>query len=184
MSAEYDSLLYEPVPEVEPEIFADNDDGLDDITSVVNSLIQRDPTSLREARPSMAGTMTAKHAAAEIAAAAHVARTGEVAPVVRLEHHATVVDDFIRNFLVRAGMRRTLDTFNTEWYEMKSTGQLPAGAGGDDMGVPDVYSQNEELQNLVQRQRVELGHVHEVRVCLVSDANCRLSCSALHCPYY
>jgi hypothetical protein len=161
--SEFDSLLYEPVPEVEPEIFADNDDGLDDITSIVTSLIQRDPTSLREARPSMAGTATAKQAAAEVAAAAHVARTGEAAPVVRLERHATVVDDFIRNFLVRAGMRRTLDAFNTEWYEMKSTGQLPPGAGGDDVGVPDVYAQNEELQDVVQRQRVELGHVHEVR---------------------
>ena len=75
-----DHLLFEPVPEVEPELFADNDDdGLDDITHVVNSLIQRDPGALREARPSMSGTAAAKLAADEVAAAAHVARTGEAA---------------------------------------------------------------------------------------------------------
>jgi hypothetical protein len=75
-----DQLLYEPVPEVEPEVFADNDDdGLDDITHVVNSLIQRDPAVLREARPSMSGTAVAKQAADDVAAAAHVARTGEAA---------------------------------------------------------------------------------------------------------
>jgi hypothetical protein len=27
----------------------------------------------------------------------------------------SVVDDFIRNFMIKANLRRTLDTFNTEW---------------------------------------------------------------------
>ena len=84
-------------------------------------------------------------------------------------------------------MRRSLEAFNTEWYEMKAQGLLPAAAGGDEMAVPDVYAQNEELQvrpefarpaaavlsrptsppssalqEVAQRQRVELAHVHEV----------------------
>ena len=29
--------------------------------------------------------------------------------------HPEVVDDFVRNFLVRMGMERTLDCFQTEW---------------------------------------------------------------------
>lgn len=73
-------------------------------------------------------------------------------PEVRLERHPTVVDDFIRNFLIRAGMRRSLEAFNTEWYEMKAQGLLPAAAGGDEMAVPDVYAQNEELQVRLSRQ--------------------------------
>lgn len=84
-----DHLLYEPVPEVEPEVFADNDDdGLDDITQVVNTLIQRDPTALREARPSLSGTVVARQAADDVAAAAHVARTGEAAVSHRFYMHA------------------------------------------------------------------------------------------------
>jgi hypothetical protein len=34
----------------------------------------------------------------------------------------SVVDDFIRNFLVNAGLKRTLETFNSEWYELQSKG--------------------------------------------------------------
>jgi hypothetical protein len=28
-----------------------------------------------------------------------------------------VIDDFIRNFLTRNGMKKTLDSFQKEWYE-------------------------------------------------------------------
>lgn len=36
----------------------------------------------------------------------------------------SVVDDFIRNFLVNAGLKRTLETFNAEWYELQSKGKF------------------------------------------------------------
>lgn len=29
-----------------------------------------------------------------------------------------MMDDFVRNFLNRAGMMRTLEVFETEWYEV------------------------------------------------------------------
>ena len=29
----------------------------------------------------------------------------------------SVVDDFIRNFMIKDGMKRSLETFNAEWYE-------------------------------------------------------------------
>ena len=38
----------------------------------------------------------------------------------------SVVDDFIRNFLIKVGMTRTLDAFNTEWYELQSKGPTAA----------------------------------------------------------
>ena len=36
----------------------------------------------------------------------------------------SVVDDFIRNFMIKVGMQRTLDSFNTEWYELQAKGKL------------------------------------------------------------
>ncbi|XP_063256177.1 sperm-associated antigen 16 protein isoform X3 [Prinia subflava] len=53
------------------------------------------------------------------------------------------VDDFFRNFLVRKGMSRTLDCFQTEWYELIERGVLRA----EDAGlVPEVYTHNQQLE--------------------------------------
>jgi hypothetical protein len=41
------------------------------------------------------------------------------------EVRPSVVDDFIRNFLIKAGMKTTLDCFNTEWFELMTKGKLP-----------------------------------------------------------
>ncbi|RUS86529.1 hypothetical protein EGW08_005721 [Elysia chlorotica] len=55
-----------------------------------------------------------------------------------------VVDDFVRNFLIRMGLNRTLDCFQTEWYELQERGLL----GYTDIGtVPDVYTRNQELED-------------------------------------
>lgn len=66
----------------------------------------------------------------------------------------SVVDDFLRNFLIKAGLKRSLDTFNTEWYEMQSKGKLPAELS---TAVPDIYLRNEELdkQAGILREQVE-----------------------------
>ena len=41
-----------------------------------------------------------------------VATTTQVRP--------SVVDDFVRNFFIKAGLSRSLDAFNIEWYELQS----------------------------------------------------------------
>uniref|UniRef100_A0A6U4DU09 Uncharacterized protein n=1 Tax=Phaeomonas parva TaxID=124430 RepID=A0A6U4DU09_9STRA len=66
----------------------------------------------------------------------------------------TVVDDFIRNFLIKTGLRRTLDEFNTEWYELQSTGKLSEEYTNV---VPDIYERNMELdeQCVVLRKELE-----------------------------
>lgn len=59
--------------------------------------------------------------------------------VQRLE----VVDDFIRNFLIKHQLNRSLEVFQQEWYEMAQKGRLT----DDNIGqVPDVYIRNEKLQ--------------------------------------
>jgi WD40 repeat protein len=74
----------------------------------------------------------------------------------------SVVDDFIRNFMIKAGLKRTLDSFNTEWYEMQSKGKLPAELS---TAVPDIYLRNEELdaQARVLREQVDKMRVVAAR---------------------
>ncbi|XP_039925073.1 sperm-associated antigen 16 protein isoform X3 [Hirundo rustica] len=53
------------------------------------------------------------------------------------------LDDYFCNFLVRLGMSRTLDCFQTEWYELIERGVLRV----EDAGlVPDVYTRNQQLE--------------------------------------
>ena len=33
-------------------------------------------------------------------------------------------DEFLRNFFIKFGMKKTLESFQTEWYELKSKGEL------------------------------------------------------------
>jgi len=57
-----------------------------------------------------------------------------------------VIEDFVRNFMVRMNMSKTLDCFQTEWYEMKEKGILKEQ---DCNNVPDVYIRNRQLDELV-----------------------------------
>jgi hypothetical protein len=67
----------------------------------------------------------------------------------------SVVDDFIRNFLIARQMKRTLDEFNTEWYEKQAKGQLKE----EDIGVvPDIYMRNLELDEQVKTYQLEVSY--------------------------
>lgn len=63
------------------------------------------------------------------------------------------VDDFVRNFLMRMGMEKTLDQFDTEWYELKVTGKLNEE---HIKPVADVYERNKELHEQVNKLRESL----------------------------
>lgn len=55
-----------------------------------------------------------------------------------------MVDDFFRNFLIRTGLHRTLEVFQTEWYEAVQKGDLRE----EDIGtVPNIYLLNKDLSN-------------------------------------
>jgi len=90
--------------------------------------------------------------------AAHgVTMTAE--PRSQTEVRPSVVDDFIRNFLIKVGMERTLDSFNTEWYELQSKGKL-----GEEYTnpVPDIYLRNQELDEQVVSMRRELEKMQAI----------------------
>ena len=51
-------------------------------------------------------------------------------------HRLEVVDDFIRNFLIRNNMEKTLASFQKEWYEYVQNSKHQ----GED--IPDAYLEN------------------------------------------
>ncbi|XP_064015047.1 sperm-associated antigen 16 protein isoform X2 [Pogoniulus pusillus] len=62
-------------------------------------------------------------------------------------------DDFFCNFLVRMGMSRTLDCFQTEWYELVERGVVKV----EDAGlVPSVYTRNQQLEDENMQLRKDL----------------------------
>jgi hypothetical protein len=71
----------------------------------------------------------------------------------------SVVDDFVRNFLIKAGLKRSLETFNTEWYELNSKGKLPAELS---TAVPDIYLRNEELDLQARLLREQVDKMRSV----------------------
>ncbi|KAK9820575.1 hypothetical protein WJX72_011797 [[Myrmecia] bisecta] len=73
-------------------------------------------------------------------------------PAGQVTKRPEVVDDFIRNFLVKMNLNKTLEMFETEWYELKVTGKLDSSAGK----VPDLYSANLQLEEVVGQMRAEL----------------------------
>ncbi|XP_029461985.1 sperm-associated antigen 16 protein [Rhinatrema bivittatum] len=70
-----------------------------------------------------------------------------------LTHKPEVIDDFLRNFLIKMGMTRTLECFQTEWYEMIQKGLFSAE---DIEFVPDVYTHNQLLDVEIKSLRKEL----------------------------
>ncbi|KAF6116299.1 sperm associated antigen 16 [Phyllostomus discolor] len=66
-----------------------------------------------------------------------------------------VIEDFLCNFLIKMGMTRTLDCFQSEWYELIQKGVTEVSGAGN---VPDVYSQNMLLENENKNLKKDLKH--------------------------
>lgn len=61
-----------------------------------------------------------------------------------------VIEDFVRNFLLRSGMFRTLEAFQAEWFEKKVTQEENIGITNEESSiVPNVYAKNELLNDKV-----------------------------------
>ncbi|XP_025747919.2 sperm-associated antigen 16 protein isoform X1 [Callorhinus ursinus] len=66
-----------------------------------------------------------------------------------------VIEDFLCNFLIKMGMTRTLDCFQSEWYELIQKGVIELRDIGS---VPDVYTQNMLLENENKNLKKDLKH--------------------------
>ena len=81
------------------------------------------------------------------------------APQAGAGRRAETIDDFIRNFLVKMKLGRTLDAFQTEWFELAHKGQLSQ----DDVGaVPDIYLRNQQLDDQLKTIMSDMIEAKEV----------------------
>lgn len=80
-------------------------------------------------------------------------------PKSALEKRPEVVEDFIRNYLVKMNMARTLECFETEWYELKEREIL---CREDTEVVDDVYQRNQLLDDVVKGLRKEVKKYQDV----------------------
>ena len=67
-------------------------------------------------------------------------------------------DEFLRNFFIKFGMKKTLDSFQTEWFELKTRGELDLDQMPE---IPAVYKANIELSNVLTQLQTE---VDEARI--------------------
>nr|XP_040150809.1 sperm-associated antigen 16 protein isoform X2 [Ictidomys tridecemlineatus] len=69
-----------------------------------------------------------------------------------------VIEDFLCNFLIKMGMTRTLDCFQSEWYELIQKGITELRTVGS---VPDVYTQIMLLDNENKNLKKDLKHIKQ-----------------------
>lgn len=53
-------------------------------------------------------------------------------------------DEFLRNFFIKFGMRKTLESFQQEWYELKAKNELDTSCLPE---IPEIYRKNAELSD-------------------------------------
>lgn len=67
-------------------------------------------------------------------------------------------DEFLRNFFIKFGMKKTLDSFQQEWFELKTKDELDLSTMPE---IPKVYKENIELSNVLTSLQKE---VDEARI--------------------
>lgn len=73
--------------------------------------------------------------------------------IVKVSQRPQVIDDFIRNFLMKYDMKRSLEAFQTEWYELQQSGKFK---DSELQVVPDDYARGQCLIEEVVLSRQEL----------------------------
>ena len=151
-----DGFEYTEIPAGEEE---DDIDGLANVLKADDDLLDDEPTAREEDLETALANIKAASSNLKGAVSTVNMQTAAVAKQhPRTAVRPAVVDDFIRNFLIARKMERTLDSFNTEWYEKQAKGQLQE----EDVGVvPDIYLRNLDLDEQVKTLQVEVAKMRE-----------------------
>ncbi len=89
-----------------------------------------------------------------VGAQAESMKTFKPDPKARVVERDVVIDDFIRNFLAKFGMGKTLNVFQQEWHELQKKGTFHDNQIGL---ITDIENKNHRLQEKVVKMRSELG---------------------------
>jgi len=125
-----DDFAYEELPE-DPELLEDEEETLDDINRL-----------LAETKPANDNT-----------------ESGGDGSLAQVQQRPQVIDDFFRNFLTKFGMKRSLESFQSEWYELQQSGKFK---DSELHIVPDIYARNQGLYDEVLLLRTELDKARQV----------------------
>jgi hypothetical protein len=85
-------------------------------------------------------------------------KTYKPEPKPKVLERDVVIDDFIRNFLQRFSMGKTLNVFQQEWHELQKKGTFHDNHIGL---ITDVDNKNKRLKDKVERMRRELAEERE-----------------------
>jgi hypothetical protein len=127
-----------------------------------NGDTRRQGSAQSAARPSTGAATAAPAAAGGAADASSQAvrsNSSTGMPVASVVSKPTVVDDFIRNFLMKHGMKKSLDCFQAEWFQLVQEGRVPAD---DARAVPDIYTKNQQLEAELQQLRAQVQRAEKV----------------------
>lgn len=129
-----DEFNYEELPEEGDQV--DEEEVLDDINRLVNE--EQEKRRQEEAEHSLGA--------------------GNDGPA-RVQQRPQVIDDFFRNFLIKNSMKRSLEAFQSEWYELQQSGKFQ---GSELQVVPDLYTRNHGLHEEVTMLRGEVEKARAV----------------------
>jgi WD40 repeat protein len=79
--------------------------------------------------------------------------------LAQVQHRPQVIDDFFRNFLTKYGMKRSLESFQSEWYELQQSGKFHDVESNI---VPDIYLRNQSLGDELSLLRQELDNARMI----------------------
>jgi hypothetical protein len=86
-------------------------------------------------------------------------KTYKPEPKPRVLEREVVIDDFIRNFLQKFAMGKTLNVFQQEWYDLQKKGTFHDNHIGL---ITDIDNKNKRLRDKVERMRKELAEAQVV----------------------
>ena len=86
-------------------------------------------------------------------------KTYKPEPKPRVLEREVVIDDFIRNFLQKFAMGKTLGVFQQEWYELQKKGTFHDTHIGL---ITDIENKNKRLRDKVERMKRELAEAQVV----------------------
>jgi len=100
-----------------------------------------------------------KRSGSTAAASVNAEDAGRATTAASTLERPELVDDYIRNFLVSHNMHRSLEAFQAEWHELKSSGKLPPSALTT---VPDVYAHNQQLAHSLAHLESEVQRMTSI----------------------
>jgi len=136
------------------EIQDSDDDAIEDLP--VESVVLDDEDDLNDFTALKAKTEAKKMAATKDSKGASVSMAEQVPRTIERD---VVIDDFIRNFLQKFTMPKTLNIFQQEWHDLQKKGTFHDGQIGL---ITDMHNKNAKLRTKIDTMKVELKEANIV----------------------